>query len=46
MKLIFGGGGGGVERLSRLDFFFLFFLFFLAVDAEASLAAPHPSVDS
>lgn len=47
MKLIFGGdaGGGGVERLSRLDFFILV-IFFLAVDAEASLAVPHPSVDS
>lgn len=44
MKLIFGGGGGGVERLSH--FFFLFLLFFWAVDAEASLAALHPSVDS
>lgn len=45
MKLIFGGGGG-VEHLSRLDFSFFILIIFLAVDAEASLAAPHPSVDS
>lgn len=44
MKLIFGGGG--VDRLSRLDLCYSCDFFFLAVDADASLAAPHPSVDS